>query len=377
MSLTKLGCTRKKLRKNLEESRYCRIRELVKNPLRLSLLCQIFYVNKNAELPETKAGLYEQFVRYFYEWKTSKLVPDLLQQVGLQNKLHEALGRLALAGLDGLDRFRLRQSVVYREMQDDSLVELAMETGWLNQVDLDSGNDEPVYAFFHPTFQEYFVALAINNQSDLCSRSSSPQWEETVLLWLGRKGSTSFEQQKENLLEDFRNDYSKLHLATRGITEYRSYLFDDEVIKEAIEYGFSIDGFNEEAGEHVRSALLQTNNKLAVKHLIRRVIFDENGKIENDPEGYPFNEVVRENGRKEITGTTLDGEKIEDYIWNYRWTEAVIVLAKIGIGQTEVVTALRGLTIRCQSIYESFPQAMIEALYLVSKQDQQIMIERT
>ena len=46
------------LQAKLKEAGRERICELVKNPLRLSLLCQIFYLDKQAELPKTKAGLY-------------------------------------------------------------------------------------------------------------------------------------------------------------------------------------------------------------------------------------------------------------------------------------------------------------------------------
>ena len=191
------------LQSKLQEPNRSRIRELVKNPLRLALLCQVFYIDKNAELPETKAGLYEKFVRYFYEWKPSQQFPNLILEEDLKNQLHAALGRLALAGLDSPQRFRLKQSVIHQKMQDEKLFKLAWELGWLNLVDRDAQTDEPVYAFFYPTFQEYFAALAIDdwdyflpcdhdniNPKPLRNRKYrifSLYWKEVYLLWLGQR----------------------------------------------------------------------------------------------------------------------------------------------------------------------------------------------
>ncbi|MHC5821640.1 MAG: NACHT domain-containing protein [Nostoc sp.] len=65
------------LKAKLIETGKERIPELVTNPLRLSLLCQIFYQNEEGQLPGTKAEFYEIFTRYFYEWKP-ELVPDVI-----------------------------------------------------------------------------------------------------------------------------------------------------------------------------------------------------------------------------------------------------------------------------------------------------------
>ena len=173
------------LQKKLQEPQKERIRQLVKNPLRLSLLCQIFSNNKQAELPGTKAELYQQFVRYFYEWKPSQSLIDWATQPSLQQELHQALGRLSVAGLDSDTRFRLPLSLIYQEM-DDKLFKLAWNLGWLNLVDLEAVTDEPVYAFFHPTFQEYFASLGIDNYQFFMERYRifETQWLEPAILWL-------------------------------------------------------------------------------------------------------------------------------------------------------------------------------------------------
>lgn len=65
----------------LAESGKERIRDLVKNPLRLTLLCFNWYLGEG-KLPETKAGLYEQFVADFYEWKKGQFATTGEQQIG-------------------------------------------------------------------------------------------------------------------------------------------------------------------------------------------------------------------------------------------------------------------------------------------------------
>ncbi|MEG5033592.1 NACHT C-terminal alpha/beta 1 domain-containing protein [Microcoleus sp. AT3-D2] len=172
------------LQKKLQELQKERIRQLVKNPLRLSLMCQIFSQNKKVELPETKAELYQHFVRYFYEWKPTQSVIDWATQPILQEELHQALGRLSIAGLDSDARFRLPLSLIEKQM-GDRLFKLAWDLGWLNLVDREAATDEPVYAFFHPTFQEYFASLVIDNQFFMERyRIFETQWLEPAILWL-------------------------------------------------------------------------------------------------------------------------------------------------------------------------------------------------
>jgi predicted NACHT family NTPase len=66
-------------------------RELVRNPLRLSLLCQTWYLLLDEPLPETKAALYERFTRYFYEWKQEQHPTTRTER----QQLNQALGELA------------------------------------------------------------------------------------------------------------------------------------------------------------------------------------------------------------------------------------------------------------------------------------------
>lgn len=252
----------KQLQANIKETARERICDLVKHPLRLALLCQTFYLDKQAELPETKALLYERFTRYFYEWKQSIHPEDLINRNELKDELHQALGKLAQADINNTARFRLSQSLVCQTM-GEQLFKLACDLGWLNLVERDAKTDESVYAFFHPTFQEYFAALAVDDWDYFLPREHDnhnpkavrdtyrifePQWKEVILLWLGRKDVA--EEQKETFIkalieykdgcgsENFYG-YQAYLLAATGIAEFKKCSLADKIVKQIVNWTFS------------------------------------------------------------------------------------------------------------------------------------------
>jgi hypothetical protein len=138
-----------------------RIQDLVKNPLLLTLLCLDWHI-REGNLPETRAALYEHFTEDFYEWKKTE-IPTTFQQ---REQLNAKLSELALEAIEKeANRFCLRQEFISQFMgepeDETSLFCLALKLGWLNQVGVDASNPrKSIYAFLHPTFEEYFAALA-------------------------------------------------------------------------------------------------------------------------------------------------------------------------------------------------------------------------
>lgn len=91
----------------LAESENSRLKELIQNPLRLWMLCQIWQTGGG--LPQTQAGLYAHFVDWVYRPKADE---EILDQ---REAIDKALAQLALAAIeqkDEVSRLRLRESFV-------------------------------------------------------------------------------------------------------------------------------------------------------------------------------------------------------------------------------------------------------------------------
>ncbi|HYX17758.1 MAG TPA: HEAT repeat domain-containing protein [Nostoc sp.] len=297
-----------KLWKELDKAERQRIQDLVKNPLRLALLCSTWQFPDKG-LPETKAGLYQQFVKRFYTWRKNRFSTTQKQQ----KTLNAALGRLARRAIDTeTSRFRLRHEFVSNELGDPeeegSLFWLALKLGWLNQVGLAAESDEEeVYAFYHPTFEEYFAALAVENWHEFLNhvpdnptlgvyRIFAPQWKEVILLWLGREdvGREEKEEFIQVLVEfdDGCGEYRAIDRVRKGFYEFRAYFLAaagidewknsgnaDAIVAKIVKWGFGefkVEQkdrvrFLEPIAEGAKTALPQTNRIKAIDALVELI----------------------------------------------------------------------------------------------------------
>jgi hypothetical protein len=184
-----------RLWQQLNQTGMTRIKDSARNPLRLALLC-LTWAKGPETLPKTKVDLYKVFVEALYSLKQEVLTTILPQE----QDLNAALGKLALQALTLGYKSVFPSYLVKKELNQAELKK-ALELGWLNQVAVNPENwTQPIYAFFHPTFAEYFAALAIDDwrfflnhipdnpsHSNASYRIFERQWKEVILLWLGRE----------------------------------------------------------------------------------------------------------------------------------------------------------------------------------------------
>lgn len=249
----------------LKEPNQTRINDLIKNPLRLALLCRTWKLGE--KLPETQAGLYQRLVKGHYQWKDEQKPFQIPFEV--QECLHQQLGELAKTAINREQfRFRLEERFVEQYLgkpqRENTLFDWALKLGWLNRVGLatleEKDSDQAVYAFFHPTFQEYFAALAIKDWDDFLPRNHvnspvegkeyrifQPQWKQVILLWLGRDDVEVWE--KEAFIQKLvRFDagcgdsnfyrYRAYFLAAAGINEFKGCTLSGAIVEEIITLGF-------------------------------------------------------------------------------------------------------------------------------------------
>ena len=282
----------KRLKAELDQEERDRIRDLVQNPLRLALLCHTWN-SEEGKLPQTQAGLYAQFVPQFYRWKCDRFPIDFNRQ----GQLNQALGCLAIKDIDsGSGRFRLRESFIHKQLGEDCT--RALQLGWLNQVGVATESpDEKVYAFFHPTFEEYFAALAIDDWDFFLPREHDnkpvpgkryrifePQWKQVILLWLGREDvDKKYKEQFINALIEFRDgcgEFSAMEEDSRGFYEYRAYFLAaagiaecrdctkaEEIVRQIVKWscGDFFSPINEAAGK----TLTETKRSKAIAALVK------------------------------------------------------------------------------------------------------------
>ncbi len=294
-----------RLRIELDQPGRERIKDAVKNPLRLALLCRTWR-RQQGGLPNTKAGLYQQFIEALYEWKQDRFPTSSFQR----QELNKGLGKLGLQAIaQATTKFRLHHRLVCSVLgePDEELFGLALQLGFLNQVGVAAeaeNRGEKVYAFYHPTFQEYLAAQAIqdwryflnhtpHNPALGTYRIFEPQWKEVLLLWLGRE-DVPYEQKEELIqalvaFEDNWEDFYKYRawfLAAASLAEFTESRHADALVMQLVKWGFGYSYSDQDVGtvanaiaETARSVLQESDRKRVIKSLIDLINTSQNRGI--------------------------------------------------------------------------------------------------
>ncbi|MBN8560761.1 MAG: HEAT repeat domain-containing protein [Leptolyngbya sp. UWPOB_LEPTO1] len=272
-----------RLQQELNNPQRKRVRDAVKNPLRLALLCRSWSLAQGA-LPQTKSLLYRQFVETLYEWKQDRFPTTIAQR----QQLNEALGQVALrALLQRETRFRLSHSFAQIAFAGSlDLMTLALQLGWLNQVGISVTTGEKIYAFYHTTFQEYFAAQAISDWQFFFDPAHDfpvfhASWREVILLWLGRTDIAVAE--KEAFITALMNfddrcggfySHRAYCLAAAGLAEFPQSGHASKILAQLLQWRFGV--FPASLCEGARIALLRTDRQLATSALEEFVQIAEN-----------------------------------------------------------------------------------------------------
>jgi predicted NACHT family NTPase len=292
----------------LNKPEHQRVQDLIKNPLLLVLFCATWQSSEKG-LPDTKVGFYHLFVKQFYNWKSNRFRTTEKRR----RELNVALGDLAKQALDEeSSRFRLHHEFISNLLGDSeekgSLFWLALQLGWLNKVGIaaESDTQEEVYAFYHPTFQEYFAALGVDDWDFFLPREHKdkpvkdqdkpsqhrryrvfePQWKQVILLWMGRDKNQILDKQKDKFIkallefsDGFGNkfySYQAHFIAAEGIANYINSIFTNQILEYLIKLGFGYFNykkrkwirFNHKIAQGARLALQHINRKLAANAII-------------------------------------------------------------------------------------------------------------
>lgn len=234
----------KNLCRQLSLPEHRRLRNNLRNPLRLALFCRL---GSGGQLPTTQHQLYQKFVTALYDWQQDTLPTTLLEQ----HQINQVLSKLAMATLNASTvQFGLPLVTQTLSTEEFPWFERAIQLGWLTPLATPTG--EKVYGFLHGTFRDYFAAQVVGWQHFTTPQNNQlpmvlPSWQAVILLWLGRSDIAPSEKNAlVDALINFKDSCGRFFehrtwlLAGRALGEYPDFPRADEIIQQLIQWRFNL-----------------------------------------------------------------------------------------------------------------------------------------
>jgi hypothetical protein len=349
-----------------------RIKNLVKNSLRLTLFCAA-WEESNQAFPETQADLYQGFVNFLYKWNKRKFK----KAVAIRSALDRSLGTLAKVGLNRISqndgvvrRFRFTETEIIEiwNEQFDELLSASKDLEWLRVVGQENGND--IYSFLHPTFQEYFAACSIDDWDYFlpkahegfpisCLSESNPtyrlferQWQQTLLLWIGRRNidfmsKEDFIESMTNFVDDCNGFYSLRAYFMAGIciSEFKEFQSSEVVVSNIAALAFGSFDIDEQQWRSIISPISEpANDVLYLTHKKYSIKILEDFLKQSNLDCYVCCEVAKTLGELDINNKIcielLLKQLAESEDNDDAYSDICSVLAKIGIGNEAVIEVI-------------------------------------
>jgi HEAT repeat protein len=277
------------------------------------------------------------------------------------------LGRFALTAIEAGYKSILPDWFVSKHLAQPhpELFEKAIDLGWLNRVGVDAENPlKSVYAFYHPSFQEYFAACEIEdwhfflnhvpeNPQQGIYRIFERQWKEVMLLWMGRKDVDREEKEAfiKALVEfddgcKYFYGYRAYFLAAVLIDEFKDCSLADAIVAQIVKWEFGHFNFKEQEwqrflapiAERAKAVLPETDRTRVIVTLTKLIRTSENASIQQQAAN-SLGEIGKDNPDVVATLTELIRTSENQSIR----LQAAYSLGKIDKGNLDAIAALTEL----------------------------------
>lgn len=295
----------KKLEKLIFDSSRPGIQDLAGNPLLLTQLCKIYYLD-GQNLPETRIELYEKSIDKLlsiwetrfkstaddfnvYKMKVFLILEDIAEYIHENYPAGLILrGEVENLTKNSLKRFYQENPHIVRLQSLDIEGERFLKT-ISEEVGVLAARGEDLYGFLHLTFEEYFAAKKLLREQSqiserIISKAYQPRWREPLLLAISSlNNAVPIKQDRNKVLRDLLDAQDTMgnivprsaNLIAMAVPEMR-YRLETEFIKEVILKLLEAYTRTEalEDGKILRDNVEETFSSLAKNEEIWRIVID-------------------------------------------------------------------------------------------------------